>query len=109
MVLPVLMVAFLVVVQIGVVARDQVLVHHAVREAARQVALDPSEASARTAALAAAPSLDDDRLSVVLVGGTDVGQIATIELRYQAPTRVPVVGAFLGDVPLRTDASVRIE
>ena len=107
--LPVVVLAFLVVVQIGLVARDQVLVNHAVREAARQVALDPSQASAAEAAASAVPGLNQARLNLELRGSTSSGQIVTVELTYRSPTDVALVGAFIGDVELNTNAAVRIE
>ena len=107
--LPVVVLAFLVVVQIGLVARDQVLVNHAVREAARQVALDPSQASAAEAAASAVPGLNQARLNLELRGNASSGQIVTVELTYRSPTDVALVGAFIGDVELNTNAAVRIE
>ena len=107
--LPVVVLAFLVVVQIGLVARDQVLVNHAVREAARQVALDPSQASAAEAAASAVPGLNQARLNLELRGSTSSGQIVTVELTYRSPTDVALVGAFIGDVELNTNAAVRIK
>ena len=47
--LPLLATMLLAVVQVGLVVRDQVLVTHAAREAARAAAVDPTEDAAREA------------------------------------------------------------
>lgn len=107
--LPMLVVAALAVVQVGVVARDYVLVNHAVREAARQAAVDPTERSALEAASRAAPGLDPAELDVVLTGGRSAGDVLTVELRYRAATAVPMVGLMLGDISMGGVASVRVE
>ncbi len=107
--LPVLTLLTLVVVQIGLVARDFVLINHAVREAARHAAVDPDDGAALDAASAAVPGLDSARLDVALGGGRTTGEVLTVELRYESRTAVPVVGAFLRDISLHTSASVRVE
>ena len=107
MLLPFLLVVILAVVQVGVIGRDYVLVQHAVRDSARLVALDPSQATAADAA--AASGLDPDRLDVQIRGGQEPGDIMTVELRYQVATDVPVIGALLDDVAVSAEASVRVE
>jgi len=109
-VLPVLVVLILAAVQVGLVATDYVAIHHAVRESARQAALDPTEATATKAAAAAGPDgLDPDRLTVTLDGGRSSGDLLTVGLQYRAPTSVPLVGVFIGDVTLNSTAVVRVE
>lgn len=107
MLLPFLVVVLLAVVQVGVVGRDYVLVQHAVRDSARMVALDPSQATAAQAA--AASGLDPERLDVEVRGGDQTGDVMTVELRYQLATDVPLIGALLDDVVVSADASVRVE
>ena len=107
--LPVVALLTLVVVQIGLIARDSVLVNHAVREAARQAAVDPEAGVAFDAATAAIPGLDPERLDLVLGDGRATGDVLTVELRYASPTAVPIVGALLGDVSLTAAAAVRVE
>lgn len=108
LVLPVVIGLVLAVVQIGLVARDQLLLIHAAREAARAAAVDPTPDGASSAARAAG-GLRPDRLGVDLgpVGGP--GQRLVVTVRYAAPTEVPLVGLLVPDIPLRSDVTVRIE
>jgi Flp pilus assembly protein TadG len=106
--LPLLALLLLSVVQVGLVVRDQVLVTHAAREAARAAAVDPQAATAREAAEAAA-RLEPDRLTVELSGSTAPGGRLTVTVRYRSPTTVPVVGALVGDRTLTAEATMRVE
>jgi len=107
LVLPLLILLLLGMVQVGLVVRDQVLVTHAAREAAREAAVDPSPEAARRAVLASAP-LATDRLDVRLSGpGTD-GRV-TARLSFRSPTTLPVVGRLIPDVVLGARASMRAE
>lgn len=106
--LPLLALLLLAVVQVGLVVRDQVLVTHAAREAARAAAVDPQVAVARDGAVAAA-RLDPDRLSVELSGSTEPGGRLTVTVRYRAPTLVPLAGALVGDRILVATATMRVE
>lgn len=107
LVLPLLALLLLGVVQVGLVVRDQVLLTHAAREAAREAAVDPSPEVARRAALAGAP-LATDRLDVRLSGPGTGGRV-TARLFFRSPTTVPVVGPLIPDVLLGAHASMRAE
>lgn len=108
LVTPVVALLLLGVVQVGLVVRDQVLVVHAAREAARAAAVDPSPAAARQAAMAAA-SLRPARLDVEVppVGGP--GRLVTVTVSYRSPTTAPLIGPLLPDVVVRGRASMRRE
>jgi Flp pilus assembly protein TadG len=108
LVLPVVVLLALLVAQAAALARDQLLVLHAAREAARAAAVDPSSGSAAEAAEAAA-DLDPDRLSTDVQGRGERGSRVTAVVRYRAATSVPLVGALLGDVTLRGSATMRVE
>ena len=108
LVLPLVVLVLLAVVQVGLVVRDQVLVVHAAREAARQAAVDPSPDGPRKAALAGS-GLDPDRLEVVVSGRAGAGSRVTVALRYRAPAEVPLVGPALGDLTLEAEATMRVE
>ena len=91
--LPVVVVLVLGIVQLVVVARDQLAVQLAAREAARAASVSAGpEASAQRAAdeatalrpLSVATSVDSDHVSV------------TVD--YTDPTDVPLIGAFIRDV-----------
>lgn len=106
--LPLLVLLLLAVVQVGLVVRDQVVVTHVAREAARAAAVDPRLAVAREGATAAA-RLDPDRLEVELSGSTDPGGRLTVTIRYRSPTRVPLIGPLVGDRTLVAEATMRVE
>jgi Flp pilus assembly protein TadG len=106
--LPVVLLAVLLVVQVGLVVADQVRVVHAAREAARVAAVDARAAEARRAALAAA-GLDPDRSSVRVLGRGPPGQQVRVVVTYRAPTVVPLAGPLLPDITLRARAAMRVE
>jgi hypothetical protein len=107
-VLPLAVLFVLIVVQLGVVAKDLVLVHHAAREGARAAAVDPTPTAARSAVIGST-SLDRSRISVSLDGGSSRGDETTAVVVYRAPTSVPLVGALLPDVTLRASVTMRVE
>lgn len=106
LVMPVVAVLLLAVVQVALVVRDQVLVVHAAREAARAAAVDPSAGAARRAALAAT-SLDPDRLEVDQPAPG--GRLASASVEYRSPTRAPLIGPLLPDVVVRAQVTMRRE
>jgi Flp pilus assembly protein TadG len=108
LVLPLLAVLLLVILQIGLLARDVVLVTHASREAARAAAVDPDPRAARAAALAAG-GLARDRLSVAMAGGSSVGSRVRVTVTYRAATDVPLIGGFLGERRIRASTTMRVE
>ena len=108
LVLPLVVTVLLVVVQVGLVVRDQILVVHAAREAAREAAVDPSADAPKGAALEGS-GLAADRLTVTSAGRGAAGSRVRVEVRYRAPTAVPLVGAAMGDVTLEAAATMRVE
>jgi Flp pilus assembly protein TadG len=108
LVLPFLVTLLLAVVQVGLLARDQVLVTHAAREAARAAAVNADHAAVVDAAHGAS-SLHPDRMTVDVEGRQGPGSHVTVHVAYDAPTDVPLVGALLGDVELDGDATMRVE
>ena len=108
LVLPLVMVLLLGVVQMGLLVRDQILVVHAAREAAREAAVEPAAGAPRRAALASS-TLDDSRLTVETSGRGAPGSRVRVEVAYRASTGVPLFGAAMGDVTLRASATMRVE
>lgn len=108
LVLPVLMVLCLVVLQVGLVVHQHLMVTHAAREAARTAAVDERPGAARQAALDGS-DLDENRLAVEVTGRGDAGSRVRVEVRYRAPTDVPLVGPLVGDVGLRAAVTMRVE
>jgi hypothetical protein len=108
LVLPLVVALLLAVLQVGLVVRDQVLVVHAAREAARAAAVDPDPGAARRAAVDGS-GLRPPRLHVRVGARGRPGSRVGVDVRYRAPTDVPVVGRILGDVTLTGRATMRVE
>lgn len=104
LVLPVLVLALLAVIQVGLVVRDNVEVVHAAREAARAASVDPDPGRAVQAAHHTLPG------SHVHVGDRPaVGEPITVEVTYTSRTKLPLVGALFPDPELHAEASMRVE
>ena len=106
--LPLLAVLALALVQVAFVVRDQVLLTHAAREAAREAAVSPATDEIRAAALDGT-RLDAERLELDVHGRGRPGSRVRAVLRYSSPTAVPLVGALVGDVRLTASVSMRVE
>ena len=109
LVLPLLTLLLLMVVQVTLVARDQVLLVHAARAAARQAAVDPRPAAVRQAAEQAASSLKSGRMRVERDPNGGAHRLVTVVVHYRAPTDVPLVGSLVPDLELRAKAAMRSE
>lgn len=110
LVVPLVVLLLLTVVQVTLVARDQVLVVHAAREAAREAAVDPRPAAIRQAAGRAGGSgLKKQRLGTEASHTGGVTAIVTVRVVYQSPTDVPLIGPLLPDIAVRAKAAMRQE
>lgn len=105
LVLPLVVVLLLALVQVTLVARDQVLVVHAARAGARQAAVDDDAREVRRA-VANAGGLKSERLEV---DTTRVGPDVVTRVHFRAPTDVALIGPLLPDVNLEGSASMRSE
>lgn len=106
--LPLLALLLLAMLQVALVVRDQVLVTHAAREAAREAAVADDPGAGRRGALAGA-RLDPDRLEVRTAGRHGPGSRVTATVIYRSPTYVPLVGRMVGDVQVRASVTMRVE
>ena len=110
LVVPLVLLVILALVQVGVFARDRVLVEAAARAGARAAALADDPAAITSAAQAAAPGLDPGSLGVVTARSGVRGDPVTVSVTYVDPVRVPVVGWLVGgSVTLAADATLRQE
>lgn len=103
--LPIVALALLAVIQVGLVVHARVMVTHATREGARVAAVGGSHADV-VEAVVASGGLPPQRLSVDV--STDGGR-STVVVRYRAPTDVPIVGALVGEVEMEGVATMRSE
>ena len=108
LVLPLVMILLLAVAQMGLLVRDQILVVHAAREAARQAAVDPAADAPRKAAVASS-TLRDARLTVTSTGRGAPGTRVRVEVSYRTSSAVPLLGAAVDNLTLRATATMRVE
>ncbi len=105
---PLVVLLLLAIVQVGLIVRDQILVVHASREAARAGAVSADADAPRRAAVGSS-ELDPRRLSVDVGSRGEPGSTLRVVIRYRAPTEVPLLGALLPDVVLRAASTMRVE
>ncbi len=105
--LPVLVLAVLVLVQGGLVVRDQLLVQHAAREGARAAAVSESVVDVQDAAGRAGP-LDRTRLTVTR-SPRQQGRPVRVTVRYRFRGAVPVVGRLMDRFNLSASVTMRAE
>lgn len=104
LVLPLVLMAALAVVQVGLLVRDQLAVVHAAREAVRSASVDPDHRQAVAAARRSVPGAEVD---VGPRGG--VGEPIAVEVSYRSRTSLPLIGALIPDPVLHARAVMRIE
>ena len=97
LVLPLVLIVALALVQLGLIVRDRLLVEAAARAGARAAAVQDDGTAIRSAALAAAPSLDDAAVDLSVSRAGARGEPVTVVLRYSATVRVPFVRWLFGD------------
>ena len=103
-VLPLVALAALAVIQVGLVVRDQMGVVHAAREAARAASVEPDPSAAVRAARRTLPGSDVD------VGARpEVGGEVEVTVRYRSVTSLPLVGMLFPDPELHATAAMRVE
>lgn len=106
--LPVLILLFAALVQIGVVTSDHVRLWHAAREAVRVAVVDDDAEAIRAAAERS--GLDGLELGVnPPPQGRVRGEPLTVSLSYRPAASIPVVGAVLSGIVMRVSATMRIE
>jgi Flp pilus assembly protein TadG len=110
LVLPLFLGLLLLLAQVGLVLRDQLLVVHAAREGARAAAVGPTRDRARAGAVAAG-SLDPARLDVgvATVSGPAGSRLVRVTVSYRSITGLPIIGPLLGDVSLSETVTMRVE
>jgi TadE-like protein len=110
LVLPILLMVTLAVVQVGLVARDQLMVVQASRAGAREAAVSIDAAAVRSAVVVAAVGLDPDALDVEVSRAGTLGEPVTVTVRYAESIRVPLVAwLFPSTISLRSSAVARQE
>jgi len=103
-VLPIVVVFVLGVFQVALVARDQLAIELAAREAARAASVSADPTGAAGAAARRIVSLDPIAVSVSVAG-----DIVRVRVRYVNPTDVAIIGAAIGDVAIEASAAMAFE
>lgn len=99
--LPLVAVLLLGIVQLVVVARDQLAVELAAREGARAAAVAGDPAGAARGAAESAIGLRP-----LVVETHQRGDRVVVRVRHRTATTVPLVGAFVGDVEVAAEVSM---
>lgn len=106
--LPLVVIILAALVQVGLLAIDNVKLWHAAREAARVAAVDSDHAEiSRAAERSGLQGLD------IEVEPGDLyrrqGEPVTVHVSYSPSTRIPVIGSLFDELVMEADASMRIE
>lgn len=108
--LPVLFLVLLAVVQVGVIARDRLVLEEAARAGARAASVTLDEAEVRAAVLRAAGPLDPTRLELEVLREGAQGDVVAVEVRYRARVAEPIAGWLMpAKVDLGASAAMRQE
>jgi Flp pilus assembly protein TadG len=108
--LPLLLLMLLALVQIGVLARDRLLVAQAARAGAREAAVQESETAVRDAAVAAGTGLDASRLTVDVQRGGGRGDPVSVAISYETRIASALAGWLLpATMTLAASATARQE
>jgi hypothetical protein len=104
LVLPLVFGMLMLVFQVALVARDEILVVHAARDAAREATLthDPAR-------VIAAARRDLPGASVRIVHRGHVGEPVEVAVTYVSRTALPLVGAVVPDLTLHAESVMRVE
>lgn len=106
LVLPLVLVLVLGMVQVGIFARDRLLVEAAARAGARTAAVVDDPAAVRAAALAAAPTLRDVDLALEVVRAGGRGDPVSVRITYVDAVRVPFLSWLIPDGVTMTSTTV---
>jgi Flp pilus assembly protein TadG len=109
LVLPLALLLALALVQVGLLAKDSLVVVQAAREGAREATVSSDGERVRQAALRGG-GLAQERTSVEIRRGEGAGDPVTVSISYQAPMVVPFVAwLFPEEVTVRAAATMRQE
>ena len=104
LVLPICLALLMLLVQVALLARDEIRVVHAARVAVREAALTSEQ---RRVVAVVARALPRARVRVLRRGGP--GEDVEVEVAFTARTDLPLIGDLLPDPTLRSRAVQRVE
>jgi Flp pilus assembly protein TadG len=97
LVLPLVLIMAMALLQIGLLAKDQLVVEGAARAGAREGAVTVDDTQAQQAAIRAAVSLDPNQLQVAVLREGGRGSSVTMNVVYHARVVVPLVSWLFPD------------
>jgi len=110
LVLPLLLTLAMALLQLGLLAKDQMMVQEASRAGARQASVTLDDATVDHAVNEAAAGLDPSSLSTSVQRDPGRGTPVTVRVQYEAPISLPIVGWLLPSaVALSAAATMRQE
>ena len=110
MVMPLLLLVTLALVQVGVLARDRLVVEQAARAGAREAAVEGDPTAIRNVVIAAAVDLDPSAIEVSVDDGGARGEPVSVSVAYAVPVRLPLAGwLFPSTVDIHATATMRRE
>jgi len=104
LVLPLIFALLVLLFQVTLVARDEILVVHAARDAAREATVTGDMARVTAAARRSVPGA-----TVRIVRRGRVGQPVEVAISFVSRTNLPLVGFFVPDVTLHGHSVMRVE
>jgi Flp pilus assembly protein TadG len=111
--LPIVLLALLLIIQVGIVVRDALALTQAAREGVRVAAVTASDEDAFAAVRAAAGPLDAERIDIDLSPAERErarGAMVAVNLSYVERLSIPIVSRILSlEVPLKASATMRLE
>lgn len=96
----------LVLVQLGLLAKDQLVVVEAARAGAREATVTLDDGAVREAVARASVGLSADHLSVSVLREGGAGTPVEVTVRYEDAPRLPMVGWLFPSSVTLTDAAV---
>jgi hypothetical protein len=110
LVLPLALTMALALLQVGLLAKDSLVLIQAAREGAREAAVSVDEQRVRRATLRGGGGLAEARTEVEVERMGGMGDPVTVRVRYRAPLVVPFIRwLFPEDVLMRSTATMRQE
>lgn len=108
-----ILIALLLIVQVGLVVRDALALAQSAREGVRAAAITASDDEAMEAVRRSAGPLEAERIEIEIepsAGERQRGAHVTVRVRYTERLSVPIVSRIAKlDLPLRASATMRLE
>ena len=110
LVLPLLLLVTLALVQVGVLARDRLIVEQAARAGAREAAVEGDPLAIKEVVVTAAGDLDPSSIQVTIEDGGARGEPVSVSVTYAVPVGLPLAGwLFPSSVDIHATAIMRRE